>query len=159
MIWWVICENRLRIGFRNEFLTFTSENEVDLDELHTLKITFRNGLEIGMGNFPQHFLPDFPARFSCKNFPQDFPQDFLQEFPTRFSRKIFSKPFLTVIFKIFNSSRSRKFPIPISKPFLKVIFKICNSSTSTSFSLVNVKNSFLKPILNRFSHMTHQIEA
>ena len=64
MIWWVICENQLRIGFRNEFLTFTSENEVDLDELHILKITFRNGsMEIGMGNFPQHF-------------PQDFPQDF-----------------------------------------------------------------------------------
>ena len=38
-------------------------------------------------------------------------------------------------------------------------FKICNSSRSTSFSLVNVKNSFLKPILNQFSHMTHQIEA
>ena len=36
----------------------------------------------------------------------------------------------------------------------KVIFKICNSSRSTSFSLVNIKNSFLKPILNRFSHMT-----
>ena len=52
-----------------------------------------------------------------------------------------------------------KFPIPISKPFLMVIFKICNSSRSTSFSIVNVKNSFLKPILNRFSHMTHQIEA
>ena len=52
-----------------------------------------------------------------------------------------------------------KFPIPISKPFLKVIFKIYNSSRSTSFSLVNVKNSFLKPILNRFSHMTQQIKA
>ena len=52
-----------------------------------------------------------------------------------------------------------KFPIPISKPFLKVIFKICNSSRSTSFSLVNVKNSFLKPILDRFSHITHQIKA
>ena len=58
-IWWVICENRLRIGFRNEFLTFTSENEVDLDELHILKITFTNGLEIGMGNFPQDFLQHF----------------------------------------------------------------------------------------------------
>ena len=42
-----------------------------------------------------------------------------------------------------------KFPIPISKPFLKVIFKICNSSRSISFSLANVKNSFLKPILDR----------
>ena len=46
-----MCENRLRIGFRNKFSTFTSENKVDLDELHILKITFRNGLEIGMGNF------------------------------------------------------------------------------------------------------------
>ena len=119
MIWWVICENRLRIGFRNEFLTFTSENEVDLDELHILKITFRNGLAIGMGNFPQHFpqnflqdfLQDFPARFSCKIFPQDFParfsyknfpqdfparifrKNFLQEFPTRFSCKNFPQEF------------------------------------------------------------------
>ena len=46
-----------------------------------------------------------------------------------------------------------------SKLFLKVIFKIYNSSRSTLFSLVNLKNSFLKPILNRFSHMTHQIKA
>ena len=46
-----------------------------------------------------------------------------------------------------------------SKLFLKVIFKIYNSSRSTLFSLVNLKNSFLKPILNRFLHMTHQIEA
>ena len=58
--WWVICENPSRISFRNELLTFTSENEVDLDKLHILKITFRNGLEIGMENFPQHFLQDFP---------------------------------------------------------------------------------------------------
>ena len=91
MIWWVICENQLRIGFRNEFLTFTSENEVDLDELHILKITFRNGLEIGMGNSPQHFPQDFPKRISRKNFPQDFPtrishKIFPQEFPTRFSQ-------------------------------------------------------------------------
>ena len=46
-----------------------------------------------------------------------------------------------------------------SKLFLKVIFKIYNSSRSTLFSLVNLKNSFLKPILNRFSHMTYQIKA
>ena len=43
-----------------------------------------------------------------------------------------------------------KFPIPISKPFLKVIFKICNSSRSMSFSLVNVKNSFLSQFLADF---------
>ena len=109
-----------RIGFRNEFLTFKSENEVDIDELHILKITFRNGLEIGMGNFPQHFLQEFPARFSCKIFPSwiligwllitlfqmlNFHQSlpFLnllfplllvpQEFPTRISHKIFPQDF------------------------------------------------------------------
>ena len=42
MIWWVICENLLRIGFRNEFFTFTSKNEVALDDLHILKIGFKN---------------------------------------------------------------------------------------------------------------------
>ena len=35
-----------------------------------------------------------------------------------------------------------------SKLFLKVIFKIYNSSRSTLFSPINLKNSFLKPILN-----------
>ena len=84
------------------FLTFTSENEVDLDEWHILKITFRNGLEIGIENFPQHFpqnfpqdfRQDFPATFSCNNFPKRFPTTisckiFPQEFPARFSHKIF----------------------------------------------------------------------
>ena len=90
----VICENRLRIGFRNEFLTFTSENEVDLDELHILKITLRNGLEIGMGNFPQHFPQEFPARFSRNNFPQDFPARISRSnFPARISHKIFPQQF------------------------------------------------------------------
>ena len=89
MIWWVICENQLRIGFRNEFLTFISENEVDLDELHILKITFKNGLEIGMGNF----LKEFPTRFSRKIFRKIFPQDFPARFPARFSRKISCKIF------------------------------------------------------------------
>ena len=46
-------------------------------------------------------------------------------------------------------------PHPDSKLFLKIIFKVYNSSRSTLFSLVNLKNSFLKLILNRFSHMTH----
>ena len=72
--------------------------EVDLDELHILKITFRNGLEIGMGNFPQ----EFPTRFSCKIshkvFPQDFPKRishkiFPQDFPEKISRKISHKIF------------------------------------------------------------------
>ena len=45
---------------------------------------------ISRKNFPQ----DFPARISRKNFPQDFPATisrkiFPQQFPTRFSRKIF----------------------------------------------------------------------
>ena len=37
----------LRIGFRNEYFTLTSENKVDLDDLHILKIGFKNGLGIG----------------------------------------------------------------------------------------------------------------
>ena len=69
---------RVRVRVR---LTFTSKNEEDLDELHILKIIFKNGLEIGMENFPHHFPQEFPARISHKIFPQ--------EFPARFSRKIF----------------------------------------------------------------------
>ena len=34
------------------------------------------------------------------------------------------------------------------------IFKICTSSRSTSCSFVKVKYSFLKPIRNRFLHIT-----
>ena len=41
----VSCENPLRIGFRNEYFTFASENEVDLDDLHILKI----GLKMAWG--------------------------------------------------------------------------------------------------------------
>ena len=44
------------MGFRNEYFTFTSENEVDLDDLHILKISFKNGLGIGLGNFLMPFL-------------------------------------------------------------------------------------------------------
>ena len=44
-----------------------------------------------------------------------------------------------------------KIPHTNSKLFLKVIFKIYNSSRSTIFSIVNLKNSFLEPILNRFN--------
>ena len=40
LIWLVILENPLRIGFRNGYVAFTSENEVDLDDLHILKIGF-----------------------------------------------------------------------------------------------------------------------
>ena len=77
MIWWVICENRLTIGFRNAFF---------------------------MGNF---------AGNSAGNLAGNF--------------------------------------------------KICKSSTGNGVanSVGNVagKYSFLKPILNRFSHMTHQIQS
>ena len=42
-------------------------------------------------------------------------------------------------------------------------FKICKSSAGNAaeYAVGNVvgKYSFLKPILNRFSHTTHQIEA
>ena len=50
-------------------------------------------------------------------------------------------------------------PKPIPKPFLKPIFKICKSSRSTSFSLVKIEYLFLKPIRNKFSHMTYKIKA
>ena len=33
----------MKIGFRNAHFTFTSENEVDLDDLHILRIGFKNG--------------------------------------------------------------------------------------------------------------------
>ena len=42
-------------------------------------------------------------------------------------------------------------------------FKICKSfagnAAGNAVGNVTGKYSFLKPILNRFSHMTHQIEA
>ena len=60
---WVICENPLGIGFRNEYLTFKSENEVDPDDLHILKIDFKNGLGISLGNFLQNFSQHFPQHF------------------------------------------------------------------------------------------------
>ena len=50
MVWRMVCENRLGIGFRNEYLAFASENEVDLDNLHILKIGIKNGLGNGSGN-------------------------------------------------------------------------------------------------------------
>ena len=53
-----------------------------------------------MGNFPQHLLQEFPARFSRKIFPQQFPARFYskifpQQFPTTISRKIFPQDFPT----------------------------------------------------------------
>ena len=109
-------------SYVNEFLRFTSENKVDLDELYNLKITFKNSLELvwGMSHnishrifsrishkiFPQEFSArfptrishknspqGFPARFSPKNFPQDFPQDFPPRFSHKISRKIFPQDF------------------------------------------------------------------
>ena len=65
MIWWVICENPLRIGFRNEYFTFTSENEVDLDDLHILKIGFKNSFGIGSRNVPE-VLPKVCLRFCLR---------------------------------------------------------------------------------------------
>ena len=83
--------------------------------------------------FPREIFPqDFPARFLPQGFPtRIFPQDFptILQFPARFLRedlagKIFPQDFpgtifredlagnhlVKVIFKIFNSSRSRKIP-------------------------------------------------
>ena len=153
-IWWVICKNWLRIGFRNKFLTFTTENQVDLDELQILKITFKNGLGIGRGNLPQHFPQEFPARFSrkisCKIFPQEFParfsckifpQDFPQDSPTRFSARFPTSFSCKITHKIFPQDFPQDFPTRFPTRFSckisrkisckKVIFKICNSSRST----------------------------
>ena len=70
MISWVICKNPLRIGFRNEYFTFTSKNEIDLDDLHILKIGFKNSVGIGLGNvskvLPKVLQQDFALRFCPK---------------------------------------------------------------------------------------------
>ena len=47
-----------------------------------------------MGNFPQHFLQEFPTRFSRKISHMIFPQDLLQDFPARFSHKNSCKIFM-----------------------------------------------------------------
>ena len=53
----VKCKNPLEIGFRNEYLTFTSQNKVDLDDLHLLKIGFKIGFKVS------HKIS---CRMSCK---------------------------------------------------------------------------------------------
>ena len=50
-------------GFRNEYFTSTSQNEVDLDDLHILKIGFKIVLGIVSENFPQHFPQELPQHF------------------------------------------------------------------------------------------------
>ena len=157
-------KNRLKItNVRNESLTFTSENEVYLDELHILKITFRNGLEIGMGNFPQHFLQDFPTtisrkifpqdfptRFPHKIFPQDFPQDFPARFPTRFSHKISCKIFPQEFPTRFSRKISRKiFPQEFPARFSSKIFPswiLIGLYPITQFQMLNSHQSL--PSLN-----------
>ena len=117
MIWWVICENRLRIGFRNEFLRFTSENKVDLDELYILKFSFKNSLESewGMSHSISHriFPQDFPIRISHKIFSTRIARkNFLQDFPTTISHRIFPQDFSTGFScKIF----PRQFPARFSR--------------------------------------------
>ena len=66
-----ICENPLRIGFRNEYFTFTSQNEVDLDDLHILKIGFKIGLEISHSishNFSHSISNNISDSIICKIF-------------------------------------------------------------------------------------------
>ena len=46
-----------------------------------------------------------------------------------------------------------------SAEYLAENFKICKSSAGNAVGNDAGKYSFLKPILNQFSHMTHQIEA
>ena len=59
------CENRLRIGFRNELLAFTRLLGRSRHELHILKITFKMVWTSGMGIFllvRQEFSARFPVR-------------------------------------------------------------------------------------------------
>ena len=99
MSWWVICENPLRIGFRNEYFTFTSQNDVDLDDLHILKIGFKISHKIShsisckishkISHMISHSISHkisckishsishkISLKISCKIFPQYFPTTF-----------------------------------------------------------------------------------
>ena len=136
-----MCENLLRIGFRNEYFTFTSQNDVDLDDLHILKIGFKISHKISHSIsykishkiFPQDFLPNFPSwiliawlpitLFQMLNFCQSLPflnwlfplHPVLQDFPTRLSSKIFPQDFPTRFsHKIFRQVFSTRFPTRFS---------------------------------------------
>ena len=78
-----------------------------------------------------HMLSEKTASFP-KPFPARFNAAFPAEFPTTFTE--FPAAFPTDDLHIFKISHK----IPTGFP---------------------TKNAFLKPILNQFSHMTHQIEA
>ena len=89
---------------------------------------FENYLQKWFGDRYGEFPTAFPARFSCKIFPQDFPQDFparfshkifLQEFPARISCKIFPQEFPTRFparfsHKIFPQEFPTRFPTRFS---------------------------------------------
>ena len=86
-----------------------------------------------MGNFPQHLLQEFPARFSGKNFPQ--------EFTTRFSCKIFPSWILIgwlpiTLFQMLNFHQSL--------PFLNWLFPLLHflQDFLTRFSCKNFPQDF-----------------
>ena len=128
---------------------------LDLDELHILKITFRNGLYDRYGEFPTafptRFATEFPARISRKNFPQDLParfscKNFPQDFPARCSQALawlFGSP-----------SPYSKCKIPPITAFLKLAFsppcparisrKIFPQEFPTRFSHKNFPQDFPK---------------
>ena len=131
---------------------FCHENEVVLDELYILKITFRNGLEIGMGNFPQHFL-------------QVFQQDFLQDFPTRISHKIFPQQFLTISCKIFPQNypttiSHNKFPQQLPTRFsCKIFLQDFPTAFPTRFSHHLIPNTKFPPITALLNMPTYHKSA
>ena len=100
-----------------------------------------------VGNSCGKFLQENLVGNSCRKFLQE---NLVGKSCGKFLREILLEILWKMLWDI---------PHTDSKLFLKVIFKIYNSSRSTLFSLVNLKNSFLKPILNQFSHMTHQVKA
>ena len=101
-------------------------------------------------NFPQHF----PARISHKNFPQGFParfscNNFPQDFPTRISRKIFPSWILIgwlpiTLFQMLNFHQSLRFLNWLFPP------PPCPAGFSTRFSCNNFPQDFPQQFPARF---------
>ena len=109
-----------------------------------------NDLENYLGNASGNVLGNSWGQGGGSYFLRHFPSCCLRHFPSHFeNHSLISKPFPEALPK----ALPKPFPKPIPKPFLKQFFKI-----STSFGLVQVKNSFLKSILNRFSNMATKSE-
>ena len=134
------------------------------------------------------FSQEFPARISHKIFPQDFPEldpDWLAPHhpipnakflpitaflklafspppcPARFSCKIFPSWILIgwLPITLFQMARCPHYPFPKSHGNPKSMNKLTLNKPAKFSAEFPTKNAFLKPILNQFSHMTHQIKA